>query len=235
MNRLSLFPEDIAAVASALGCPTISFTYSEPTSYYEYTFDCCRSAHERGIRNIIVTCGSIEERPLRELAPIVAAAHVDLKGFSEETYRTLNSGKLQPVLRTLKIYHEIGVWFEVINLVVPTYTDDPDGIRRMCGWLVENLGPDRPLHFSRFHPEHKLEHLAPTPVATLLKARDIAKAAGLHYVYIGNVPGLADAENTRCPNCRRVVIERDVFAVTTTALDAGKCRHCGTRIAGVWS
>jgi pyruvate formate lyase activating enzyme len=235
MSRLSLFPEDIAAVATALGCPTISYTYSEPTAYYEYTFDCCRAARERGLRNIIVTCGSIEERPLRELAPFVAAAHVDLKGFSEETYRTLNSGKLQPVLRTLKIYHELGVWFEVINLVVPTYTDDPEGIRRMCGWLVENLGPDRPLHFSRFHPQHKLEHLAPTPVATLLKARDIAKAAGLRYVYIGNVPGLADAENTRCPNCQRVVIERDVYAVTNTALDAGKCRHCGTRIAGVWS
>ncbi len=235
MARLSLFPADIAAVANALRCPTISYTYSEPTAYYEYTLDCCRAAVAGGVRNIIVTCGSIEERPLRELLPHVAAAHIDLKGFNEETYRTLNTGKLAPVLRTLQVYHELGVWFEVINLVVPGYSDDLEGIRRMCGWLVANLGPDRPLHFSRFHPQHKLEHLAPTPVATLLRAREIARTAGLRYVYIGNVPGLPDAGNTHCPNCRRTVIERDIFAVTQTALDAGKCRHCGTPIAGVWS
>ena len=235
MDRLSLFPEDVAAIASALGCPTVAYTYSEPTAYYEYARDCCQAVRERGLRNIIVTCGSIEERPLRDLAPFVAAAHVDLKGFDEETYRKLNSGKLQPILRTLKIYHELGVWFEVINLIVPTYTDDLDGIRRMCGWLAENLGPDRPLHFSRFNPQHKLEHLSPTPVATLIQAREIARAAGLRYVYIGNVPGLPDAADTHCPNCRRVVIERDIFAVTHTELAAGKCRSCGTPIAGVWS
>ena len=235
VSRLSLFPEDLAAVALALGCPFIAYTYSEPTAYYEYTYDCCRFARERGLRNIIVTCGSIEERPLRDLAPFVAAAHVDLKGFSEETYRKLNSGKLQPILRTLKIYHELGVWFEVINLIVPTYTDDLEGIRRMCGWFAENLGPDRPLHFSRFNPQYKLEHLPPTPVETLLKARDLAWAAGLHYVYVGNVPGLSGAENTHCPNCHRVVIERDIFAVTRVELNAGKCRYCGTNIAGVWS
>jgi pyruvate formate lyase activating enzyme len=235
LRRLSLFPDDIAAVATALRCPSVAYTYSEPTAYYEYTFDSCRAARTRGVRNIIVTCGSIEERPLRELAPFVDAAHVDLKGFSEDTYRQLNSGKLEPILRTLKIYHELGVWFEVINLIVPTYTDDLDGIRRMCGWLVDNLGPDRPLHFSRFHPQHKLDHLPPTPVETLLKARDLARAAGLRYVYIGNVPGLAGAGNTSCPTCHRTVIERDIFSVTRLDLNAGKCRHCHTAIAGVWS
>ncbi len=235
LSRLSLFPDDLAAVATALRCPSIAYTYSEPTAYYEYTYDSCRAARARGVRNIVVTCGSIEERPLRDLAPFVDAAHVDLKGFSEETYKKLNSGKLDPILRTLKIYHELGVWFEVINLVVPTYTDDLDGIRRMCGWLVDHLGPDRPLHFSRFHPQHKLDHLPPTPVETLLKARDLARAAGLRYVYIGNVPGLAGAENTACPNCHRTIIERDIFAVTRTDLTAGKCRHCGAHIAGVWS
>ncbi|HVT73418.1 MAG TPA: AmmeMemoRadiSam system radical SAM enzyme [Lacunisphaera sp.] len=235
MARLSLFPEDIPAVAAALHCPSVAYTYAEPTSFYEYTADACRRVREHGLRNIVVTCGSIEERPLRDLAPFVDAAHVDLKGFSEETYRTLNSGRLAAILRTLKIYQELGVWVEVINLIVPTYTDDLDGIRRMCGWLVENLGPDRPLHFSRFFPQHKLEHLAPTPVDTLLQARAIARAAGLRYVYIGNVPGLDDAENTHCPHCGRVVVERDIYAVTHRDLVAGKCRHCGTPIAGVWS
>lgn len=234
LSRLSLFPDDVVAVAAALRCPSISYTYSEPTAYYEYASDTCKVAHERRLKNILVTCGSIEERPLRELAQHVDAAHVDLKGFSDETYQRLNSGRLQPILRTLKTYHELGVWFEVINLVVPTYTDDLEMIKRMSGWLVANLGPDRPLHFSRFHPQHKLDHLPPTPVETLVKARNLARAAGLRYVYIGNVRDVADAETTFCPNCKRAVIERDVFAVTRSRLVAGACPFCRTRIAGVW-
>jgi pyruvate formate lyase activating enzyme len=233
-SRLSLFPTDAAEVALALECPSIAYTYSEPTAYYEYVCDAARAARARGLKNIVVTCGSIEERPLRELAPYVDAAHVDLKGFDEPTYRKLNSGHLAPILRTLKIYHELGVWFEVINLVVPGYTDDMDGIRRMCGWLAEQLGADRPLHFSRFFPQHKLEHLAPTPVDALLQAREIARAAGLRYVYVGNVPGRRDLESTLCPHCGRVVIERDIFAVTRNELADGRCRFCQTPIAGRW-
>jgi pyruvate formate lyase activating enzyme len=235
MSRLSLFPEDVVAVAAALRCPSISYTYSEPTAYYEYAYDSCRLARERHIKNVIVTCGSIEERPLRDLAQYVDAAHVDLKGFDEATYRKLNSGQLEPILRTLKIYHELGVWFEVINLIVPTYTDNLETIKRMCGWLVDNLGPDRPLHFSRFNPLYKLEHLPSTPVETLIQARDVARAAGLRYVYIGNVRGVPGAETTFCPNCKRAVIERDLFAITGVQIDEGKCRFCGTKIAGVWA
>ncbi len=235
MGRLSLFPEDAVAVAQALRCPSLSYTYSEPTAYYEYAFDTCRVAREHGLKNIIVTCGSIEDRPLRELAVHVDAAHIDLKGFTEESYRLLNSGRLQPILNTLKTYRELGVWFEVINLVVPSYTDDLGMIRRMCDWLVENLGPDHPLHLSRFSPQHKLDHLPPTPVEVLLKARDAARAAGLHHVYLGNVREVADAGTTWCPACHRAVIERDVFAVTEFRLEAGACRFCKTPIAGVWS
>jgi pyruvate formate lyase activating enzyme len=126
------------------------------------------------------------------------------------------------------------VWFEVINLIVPTYTDDLEMIKRMCGWLVENLGPDRPLHFSRFSPQHKLDHLPPTPVDLLVQARATARAAGLRYVYIGNVREVDDAGTTYCPNCKRAVIERDIFAVTSYRLEAGQCRFCRTPIAGVW-
>jgi pyruvate formate lyase activating enzyme len=235
MARVSLFPDDVVAVTKALACPSIAYTYSEPTAFYEYAFDTCKLARENGLMNIIVSCGSIEDRPLRDLAQFVDAAHVDLKGFDDETYRRLNSGKLQTILNTLKTYNEMGIWFEVINLVVPTYTDDLDSIRRMCGWLVDNLGPDRPLHFSRFMPQHKLDHLPPTPVDILVRARDAARAAGLRYVYIGNVREVADAGTTYCPGCRRPVIERDVFSVTSFLLDGGKCHFCGTPIAGVWA
>jgi pyruvate formate lyase activating enzyme len=234
LQRLSLFPEDAAAVTEALGCPSISYTYSEPTAYYEYLVDTCKAARARRLRNIVVTCGSIEERPLRELGPWVDAAHVDLKGFDEETYRKLNSGKLQPVLNTLKTYKELGVWFEIINLIVPTYTDNLDTIRRMCGWLAEKLGPDVPLHFSRFHPQHKLAHLPPTPVEVLVKARELARATGLHYVYIGNVPGLEHAGTTYCPQCKKAVVERDIFAVTALRLENGQCKFCQGKIAGRW-
>jgi pyruvate formate lyase activating enzyme len=164
----------------------------------------------------------------------VDAAHVDLKGFDDETYHKLNSGRLQPILNALKVYKELGVWFEVINLIVPTYTDDLEKVKRMCGWLVENLGPDTPLHFSRFHPEHKLTHLPPTPVATLVQARETARAAGLRYVYVGNVVGVPDAETTFCPGCKRAVVERDIFSVTSLRLVDGRCPHCQARIAGVW-
>ena len=232
--RLSLFPDDVAAVAVALGCPSVAYTYSEPTAFYEYTVDTCRAARAAGLRNIVVSCGSIEDRPLRDLAPLVDAAHVDLKGFDDSVYQRLNSGRLEPVLDALRTYRDLGVWFEVINLVVPTYTDDRDGIRRMCGWLAKNLGPDRPLHFSRFLPQHKLDHLPMTPVETLLEAREEARAAGLRYVYIGNVREVPDAETTYCPGCRRAVVERDAFSVTALHLDGGKCEYCRTPIAGVW-
>jgi len=234
LRRLSLFPRDLPGVARALGCPSIAYTYSEPTAYYEYTNDCCKAARDAGIRNIVVTCGSIEERPLRDLARNVDAAHVDLKGFSEEVYRKLNSGRLRTILNTLKLYQELGVWFEVINLIVPTYTDDLDAIKRMCGWIADNLGPDRPLHFSRFHPLHRLTHLPPTPSDVLRKAREIARNAGLHYVYIGNAPEIDDAAFTWCPGCKRNIVERDVFAVTRCDVVNGRCRFCQTPIAGYW-
>ena len=235
MARLSLFPADAVAVAESLGCPSLSYTYSEPTAFYEYALDTCKAARERKLRNIVVSCGSIEERPARDLYQWANAAHVDLKGFDDAIYKQLNSGKLQPILDTLKLLKDLGVWVEIINLVVPTYTDNLDTIRRMCGWIVKQMGPDQPLHFSRFQPQHKLAQLIPTPVETLLKAREAARAEGLRYVYIGNVPGLDGAETTWCPNCKKAVIERDIFAITAFNLESGKCRFCGTKIAGVWA
>jgi len=232
VRRLSMFPEDVVAQARRFGCPSIAYTYSEPTCFYEYMLDTSKLARERKIKNVWVTCGYIMEKPLRELCRYLNAANVDLKSFSPDVYRKLNSGKLQPILDTLKILRDEGVWFEVTNLLVPTYTDNFDMIRRMCDWLVENLGPDYPLHFSRFRPAHKLAHLPPTPAATLVKAKKIALDSGLHYVYIGNARGIPDAETTFCPHCKKAVIERTIFTVRRMNIQNARCRFCQTPIAG---
>ena len=234
VDRMSLFPQDVVDIAAARGCPGIAYTYSEPTMFFEYMADTARLARERGIRNVWVTCGYIQKRPLAELCDWTDAANVDLKSFDDRIYRTLNSGSLQPILDTLVALKERGVWSEITNLVVPTYTDKPEMIRRMCGWMLDTLGPDVPLHFSRFHPRHKLAHLPPTPPDFLQQAKAIAVSAGLHYVYIGNIRGIKDAETTFCPACNKPVIERTIYTVTTRNLKDGKCRFCGEPIAGVW-
>jgi pyruvate formate lyase activating enzyme len=234
-NRMSMFPEDVIALTRYYGCPSIAYTYSEPTSWYEYMFDTAKAAREQKIKNVWVTCGFIQEEPLVELCRYLDAANVDLKSFSGEIYETLNSGKLEPILSTLKTLKREGVWFEVTNLLVPTYTDKPDMIRRMCDWLLENLGPDYPLHFSRFHPQHRLTHLPPTPVEMLVQARTIAREAGLRYVYIGNCRDVENGETTFCPACQRPVIERNIYSVRAVNLEDGKCKNCGGEIAGVWT
>ncbi len=235
VDRLSMFPDDVVATAEFFSCPSIAYTYSEPNAWYEYMFDTAKAAAAKDIRSVWVTCGYIRQKPLLELCKYLDAANVDLKSFETDIYRKLNSGKLKPILDTLKTLKREGVWFEVTNLIVPTYTDKPEMIRRMCDWLLANLGPDYPLHFSRFHPAHKLTQLPPTPVDKLIEARAIARDAGLHYVYIGNCRDVDEAETTFCPGCGEPVIRRNIFDVETINLDGGKCQNCSTPIAGVWS
>lgn len=235
--RMSMFPEDVVAMAEFYDCPSIAYTYSEPTVWYEYMVDTAKAARQKGIKNVWVTCGYIQQEPLVELCKVIDAANVDLKSFDQQIYKTLNTGKLEPILETLKTLRREGVWFEVTNLLVPTYTDKPEMIRRMCDWLVENLGPDYPLHFSRFTPRHKLTHLPRTPIETLVEARSIARDAGLHFVYVGNCSGqeVKDAQTTFCPGCKQPVIQRDFYSVGAVNLIEGKCKNCQTAIAGVWS
>ena len=163
------------------------------------------------------------------------AANVNLKSFSEEIYRELNTGKLEPILATLKTLKREGVWFEVTNLVVPTYTDKPEMIRRMCDWLVSNLGPDYPLHFSRFHPAHKLTHLPPTPVDTLLEARRIARSAGLNFVYVGNCPEVPDGETTFCPACKKPMSSAAFQLADEFGSKAASAACAAPGFPGVWS
>ena len=176
----------------------------------------------------------INEAPLRKLCAVLDAANIDLKTFDEQVYQELNGASLGPVLRTLKVLKEEGVWLEITNLVIPTWTDSQATIRKMCQWLYENGFQNFPIHFSRFTPLYKLTQLPSTPVATLDRAVQIAREAGLRYVYIGNVPGHG-GENTYCPNCGGLVIARRGFLVTANDIEAGKCRFCRESIPGIWS
>ena len=232
-RNIELFPSDVVQEAVRSGAASIAYTYSEPTAFYEYMYDTSRIAKSMGIRNLWITNGYMREEALRDLCKYLDAANVDLKSFREEIYNKLNSGRLQPVLDTLKVLKDEGKWFEITNLVIPTYTDDMDMIRDMCEWIKRNLGLDYPLHFSRFNPMYKLTSLPPTPVETLESAIKIARDTGLKFVYIGNVPG-HEAESTYCPSCGRVVIKRKGYIIDENNIQNGACKFCGERIPGVW-
>ena len=233
-ENADLMPDRVVQQAVVTGCASIAYTYSEPTTFYEYAYDTAAIARTRGIRNVWKSSGYINEEPLRKLCKVIDAANIDLKGFDDRIYRELNGVSLGPVLQTLKIFKEEGVWLEITNLVIPTWTDDLNVIRKMCDWLVQNNLRDCPLHFSRFMPLYKLNQLPSTPVATLEKAREAAIAAGMHYVYIGNVPA-HKAENTYCHSCGAVLLERRGFAILKNSIASGRCSVCGTKIPGVWS
>jgi pyruvate formate lyase activating enzyme len=232
-RNYDLMPDKLVEQALAAKCQSIAYTYSEPISFYEYTLDSAKLARQAGIKNVLVTAGYIHQEPLRNWCKTIDAARVDLKSFSNDIYMKLSAGALQPVLETLKTFAEMGVWLEIINLVVPSWTDNLDMIKRMCNWLVENGLANYPIHFDRFHPDYKLTQLSATPIGVLTQARDIALSAGMKYVYIGNVPGLG-AQNTVCPKCKQVVVERQGFTVVKNDLVKGCCPKCGEKIAGVW-
>lgn len=232
-KNYDLPPEDVVASAKANNCKSIAYTYSEPVTFYEYVYETSKIAKQEGIRNIMVSNGYINPAPLKELCRYIDGANIDLKSFSDATYLKLNGGKLQPVLDALKIYRDEGVWLEITNLVIPGYNDTPDEIKLMCKWLFSNGFADTPIHFTRFQPLYKLEHLPPTPLAILNSAAGIAREAGLRYVYVGNVPG-SGTDDTVCPSCRQNVVERTGFRVTVNKISGGKC-GCGTVIPGRWS
>ncbi|MEN8157605.1 MAG: AmmeMemoRadiSam system radical SAM enzyme [Bacteroidota bacterium] len=233
-ENYDLMPDQVVANALKYSCSSIAYTYSEPITFYEYVYDTGRLAHDAGIKNILVSAGYIHPEPLINLCKVLDGANIDLKSMDDSLYLKLNAGKLEPVLTALKILKEQGVWLEITNLVVPSWTDDLDMIKRMCNWLASNGFDDTPLHFSRFHPKHKLQRLPSTPVRTLERARQLAIAEGLKYVYIGNVPGNS-ATDTHCPSCNQVVVERTGYTVSKNQLtEESTCSHCNTTINGVW-
>lgn len=228
-----LAPEQVVDLALKSGCRSIASTYVEPSIFIEYMLDLGRLARGAKLLKVIHSNGFINEKPLRDLCTVLDAACIDLKGFTEAYYREMTGGSLQPVLDTLKRLKDWKVHTELVTLLVPGRNDDPDQLRAMSRWIRTELGPDVPLHFSRFYPQYKLKSLPPTPVPTLELARKIAMEEGLHYVYIGNVPG-NDAEHTICPRCQARLIERRGYQVDVKELQEGRCRKCGLAIPGIW-
>ena len=230
-SRIS--PADCVKIARRNDCPTIAYTYSEPTIFYEYMYDCAIEGRKHGLKSAVVSAGYIEKEPLLDLIPKVDAIKIDLKAFTESYYKDIVNGQLQPVLDTLVTIHNSDVWLEIVYLMLPGLNDSKQEINELCNWLLANLGPDVPIHFTRFHPFYLMKNLPSTPIDSLERAHDIAKAKGIHYPYIGNVYG-HDAENTYCHHCGKLIIGRRGFQITANNLDHGKCPSCQTIIPGVW-
>ena len=231
--NIALSPEDVGELAVKYGTPTIAYTYTEPTVFYEYMLETAQRAKARGVLNIYHSNGYINEAPLVKLVQYLDGANVDLKGFSNAFYEEITGGTLNPVLESLKILKKHNVWLEITNLVIPTKNDSDGSIRDLCSWIKTELGKETPVHFSRFYPQYKLQNLPPTPIETLKKAADIAHAVGLDYVYIGNVPGVAE-ENTYCPQCSKMIIGRTGYHVHAYKIKDGRCEFCKAEIAGRW-
>jgi len=234
LRRYELFPEQVVREAEKRNLPSIAYTYSEPITYYEYMYDTAKLAREAGLKNVAVSNGYINREPLVRLCKYLDGANVNLKSYDDGIYRRLNGGTLKPVLNTFKTMHEQGVWFEMTTLVVPTYVDKPDMIKRMCGWILKELGPDYPLHLLRFFPRYKLTRLPATPITMLEKLREVALKEGIHYVYLGNVPS-HKGTHTYCHNCHKILIERKGYLISQYNLEHGRCKFCKTVIPGRWN
>lgn len=227
-------PESLLRVARQRGALSIAYTYTEPTIFYEYMLAVARYTTPRGIRNVVVSNGYIQGAPVRELAPHLAAYKVDLKAYTNHFYRNQCSADLRPVLETLTRLRDLGVWTEIVVLIIPTLNDDEASNQAMFRWIASELGPKVPVHLSRFHPTYKIQNLPRTPIATLDRLHEAARAAGLDYVYVGNAQG-HPAESTYCPSCGARVIERFGYLIGEIRLENGACAACGEAIPGVWS
>jgi pyruvate formate lyase activating enzyme len=227
-------PELIARAAKTLGCKSVAFTYNDPTIFLEYAIDVAKACHELDIRTVAVTAGYICEQPREELYRHIDAANVDLKAFTEKFYWEITGGHLQPVLDTLVyLKKHTKVWLEITNLVIPGHNDSDKELAEMSRWVVENLGPDVPMHFSAFHPDWKMPDVPPTPPATLVHARRIALKAGVRYAYTGNIDD-AEGGSTFCHRCAAELIGRDGYELTQWTLEKGACGSCGEPCAGVF-
>lgn len=226
-------PEQVVAAAAEAGCRTISYTYVEPTIFFEFAYDCCRLAADKDIGNVFVSNGYMSEQATRLLAPVLTAINIDIKSFRDAFYRSVCGAKLQPVLDTVRLMYELGVWVEVTTLLIPGKNDSDGELRDIAAFLA---GIDKaiPWHVTAFYPTYKMLDVPRTPLTSLERARDIGLAAGLQYVYEGNIPG-SGGENTRCPGCGAEVIERRGFAVLRNRLIDGSCSECSTALPGIWS
>ncbi len=234
LPAVDLPPAKMVEVARKNDCRLIAGTYSEPAVFPEYLLDVAREGNRHGVRTTMVSAGYISRDPLIDLCGELAAIKIDLKSMREDFYRDNCAGELQPVLDAIELIRNQGVWLEIVYLVIPTLNDGEPEIRDLVRWVKEHVGDDVPVHFTRFHPQYRLKDLPPTPYETLSRCYDMARAEGLHYVYVGNVPG-HPGEDTFCPGCGRAIIRRQGYRVDAAQAGRGRCQHCGQAIPGIWS
>jgi pyruvate formate lyase activating enzyme len=227
-------PADIVDAAVARSAPVIAFTYNEPTVFLEYLVDIAKIARKQKRRSVMISCGYMNPEPLAEMCQVLDAIKIDLKGYDPSFYRNVCGAELSPVLRSIRQISRSGIHLEIVNLVVPTLNDSDKMLHGLVNWVMGELGPDVPVHFTAFHPDYQLLNLPPTPVQTLERARDLALSKGIHYPFVGNVPD-HPGNHTYCPGCRKIVIRRSGFFVLEINLKDGHCKYCGKAIAGIWA
>ena len=225
-------PDAIADAAERAGCVSVAFTYNDPVIFHEYAVDTAIACHEHGVKTVAVTSGYVSPQSQKRFYEHMDAANVDLKAFTEEFYHKLSLAHLQPVLDGLKfLKDETNVWVELTTLLIPGHNDSEDETARMCDWILKNIGPDVPLHFTAFHPDFKMTDIPRTPPEILVRARKQALTAGLHYVYTGNVHD-TEGQSTYCHKCGELLIERDWYDLGQWNIKDGACARCGTKVAG---
>ncbi|MBI2630087.1 AmmeMemoRadiSam system radical SAM enzyme [Candidatus Pacearchaeota archaeon] len=230
---LDISPENVVKEAIKRNVKIIAYTYTEPTIFYEYMMDIAKIARKKRIKNVLVTNGFINPEPLKELCKYIDSANVDIKSINPDFYKNICQAKLEPVLESIRIMKEKGVWIELTNLLIPGLNDSEEDINKLADWVKKNLDRNAPIHFSAFYPCYKLINLNPTPEETIKKARRIALAKGLSYVYSGNI-GNNEGNDTYCPKCKEAVIKRREYEVIEININEGKCSKCGEKISGVW-
>jgi len=226
-------PERISTSAHVRKVPIIAYTYNEPTVFTEYFLDIAEASKEHQLKNVLISCGFMNEQPLADMCSTLDAIKIDLKGFSSDFYRNICGAELNPVLNSIKQVAASGIHLEIVNLVVPTLNDSEKMLTELAAWIMGEIGPDVPIHFTRFHPDYKMVNLSPTPIATLERARNIAMDKGIRYAFVGNVPG-HPGNHTYCPDCGKILIKRSGFFVVENHVVNGQCEFCQTKIAGVW-
>jgi len=235
VDSYDLPPNAIAKYAKNNKCQSIAYTYTEPVVFTEYMYDCAEEGHRYNVKSVMISNGYIKAQPMRDLCKVLDAVKIDLKAFTEKFYREMVAGHLQPVLDTLVLLKQEGMWTEIVYLIIPKLNDDPQELKQMCKWIVKELGPDVPVHFSRFYPQYRLKNLPPTPVTTLNTARKIALDSGIHFAYIGNVPD-HEGENTFCPGCDEIIIRRRGYWILENHIkNDGSCKYCNYNIPGIWN
>ncbi len=224
-------PAEIVEAALRHHCASISYTYTEPTIFFELAYDTAKLARKAGLKNVFVTNGYITPEALREISPFLDAANIDLKGFTDDFYKNVCGARLQPVLDSIRLHKELGIWIEITTLVIPGHNDSESELRQIAQFVL-SVGEGVPWHVSRFHPTYKLIDQPRTPLETLKRARQIGIDAGLRYVYEGNIPG--EGEETVCWSCAKTLVKRYGFSVEENHVHKGKCGHCGAEMDGVW-